>query len=157
MGDSTRNIVFAKWIYKHYPKVKSILVVADGQGELSWYLIGQGYKVTTIEPKPRHLRRGVKVVKSFFTADTEVKADLIVGMHPDEAALEIVLHARKSHKPFAVVPCCVKAMSGHERYLQGVGDVHSWVRKLRDIIGHSQTRVFDLRISGANTVLYRVI
>mmetsp|Transcript_70822 Transcript_70822/g.142590 ORF Transcript_70822/g.142590 Transcript_70822/m.142590 type:complete len:541 (-) Transcript_70822:16-1638(-) len=47
-------------------------------------------------------------------------ASLIVGLHPDQAAAEIVCFAAKWKKPFAVVPCCVykhqfpyRAISAH--------------------------------------------
>jgi hypothetical protein len=158
MGDNKRNEVFARFIVKHYPKVRSVLVVADGNGELSAKLGVKGLKVRMIEAKPRNLKkhRNVQVQKGWFCESTKVTEDLVVGMHPDEATIEIVLCARKNGKPFAVVPCCAKVMPGREKYKKGinVGSRKRWINKLRDIAGASQCQESVLPIQGANTVLW---
>lgn len=155
MGDNRRNRVFADWIAKNFPKAKRVLVVADGNGELSALLKQHRLSVRTIEPNPRHLPKGVKVEKRFFTADTPIREDLIVAMHPDEATLEVVLAAKQQKKPFAVVPCCIVGLKGREVYLGGFPHCdRGWVNKLRDIYGHSTTQTGTLKISGSNTVLF---
>jgi len=157
MGDKRRNQVFADFLQRRLPRnVRSLLVVADGNGELSAILRERGYAVRTLEPRPRHLPRGVKVEHGFFTADRVVREDAVVAMHPDEAALEIALWAKRCRKPFAVVPCCHVGLAGRERYVVNSKSGPGWVRRLRDIIGHSQTQVLDLPISGSNIVLFRI-
>jgi hypothetical protein len=158
VGDTRRNEVFARFIVKHYPKVRSVLVVADGNGELSTKLGVKGLKVRMIEAKPRHLKkhRNVQVQRGWFSEVTKVTEDLIVGMHPDEATIEIILCAKKNSKPFAVVPCCAKVMPGREKYKKGthVGSRKAWVNKLRDIADASQCQESVLPIQGANAVLW---
>ena len=118
----------------------------------------KGLNVRMIEAKPRHLKRhrNVEVQKGLFHGETRITEDLIVGMHPDEATIEIILCAKANSKPFAVVPCCAKVMPGREKYKKGIslGSRRRWVNKLRDIVGASQCQQTDLPIQGANTVLW---
>ena len=53
MGDSKRNVVFCDFIRRRFPKAKSVLVVADGKGELARKLANKGFKVRVVENKPR--------------------------------------------------------------------------------------------------------
>ena len=154
MGDPNRNLIFATFIRRQYPKAKSVLVIADGKGELSRKLANKGFSVHTIEAKPRFEGKKhthIEYKRGWFEADKVIKIeeDVIVGMHPDEATGEIVHAALKFHKPFAIIPCCVK---GKESRGLARGDYIQWINKLR-LIGKCQIKA--LRFSGRNIVLFR--
>lgn len=149
MGDSRRNSIFASFIKRNY-KVSSVLVVADGKGELASELLKQGFSVRVIENKPRfqgHLPKGLKYTKGWFTEDSPVFEDIIVGMHPDEATSEIVLAAKKNKKKFAVVPCCVVG-----RFSDGITHSQQWHSRLRSLYGGA--RETTLPFGGKNTVIF---
>jgi len=157
MGDRRRNKIFAKFIRTQFPKAQSILVVADGNGELSCLLANLGYEVVMFEPKPRNLKKSqrVKRVKAYFTAETPISQDLVVGMHPDESTIEIIMGAKQNEKPFAVVPCCIKVLEGRESYVKGFPhNRKGWVTRLRSLYGMGMTETYDLKMRGANTVVY---
>lgn len=152
MGDARRNKAFAGFIKRNYPNVKTVLVVADGLGELSACLMAEGFAVRTVEAKMRDRRKRAKEVtfiRGWFTRDDKIKEDLIVAMHPDEATAEVVIAAQKNKIPFAVVPCCILGPEA-----RGVRGFDSWVKKLTFLSGGS-CRVANLPISGQNLVLYR--
>lgn len=149
MGDANRHIEFARFIDKRF-KAKKILVVADGKGELGRKLANRGYQVHIIEAKPRFkgkLHPSITYSKGWFTEDTPVEADLIVGMHPDEATSSIILAAKKQNIPWAVVPCCV--VGPHSN---GIGNYVRWLNKLGQLAEKYYS--FNLKISGCNTTLY---
>lgn len=152
MGDPRRNIIFAEFIRRNFPPKKygSVLVVADGHGELALEL-SRHYRVRVIEDKPRQTdrRKRVRYMAGWFTGNTPIVEDFIVGMHPDEATAPIVQAARRNSKPFAVVPCCIKG--GMETH--GVRNFTHWINKLRSLAGRevSETR---LRMNGKNIVLW---
>jgi hypothetical protein len=151
MGDSKRNTVFASFIRRNYGRFQSILVVADGKGELSKELVKQGFLVRVIERKPRfdgNLPKGLQYTKGCFSENTFVKEDVIVGMHPDEATVEIVLAAKKNGKRFAVVPCCFKG-----RFSDNIDSSHAWISRLKKLYGHFVNETV-LPIGGKNIVLY---
>jgi hypothetical protein len=154
VGDQNRNNEFCKFIKKTYPKLKSILVVADCKAELSNLLGIAGYTITTVEPKPRkktmqNLGRGrIKLIKAYFDENFPVTQDLIVGMHPDEATMEIILAAKKNKKPFAVVPCCIVG-----KHSSNVKHVNSWLHQLQNYYSKPCLQ-FDLPIRNRKTVLY---
>lgn len=151
MGARCRNQVFAKFITKNFPKTKSILVVADGKGELAVALHSKGYKVRVVETKPRYQGprpRPFKYERGVFTPNTKIVEDLVVGMHPDEATAPIIMAARKQGKPWAVVPCCmVGPMS------DGVGSIKQWCKRLK--ILDQNTQEAALAFGGRNIVLYK--
>lgn len=150
MGDKNRNIEFSKFIRKQFPKIKSVLVVADGEGELAKYLANSGFTVRVIESNPRwkgNLPSNLQYVKGWFNSDWDIEEDLVVGMHPDEATGEILFAAKQQNKPYAVVPCCsVGKYSGKKKI-----DYRDWINKLTSIFGCQQ---YSLKISGKNMVLY---
>lgn len=147
MGDTNRNISFAAFIVKQFPNVKSVLVVADGEGELSKEIANYGLAVRVIEAKPRMKKShvNVKYTKGWFTSDTKIDEDLIVGMHPDEATGEILLGAKKQNKSYAVVPCCSVG-----RYAENI-EYTDWIKKL---VGIFRCEQYHLNIKGRNIVLY---
>lgn len=152
MGDRKRHTVFAKFIKRNYPRVKRILCVAEGTGYLGSELVELGYKVRCIEAKPRlkvRPRKGLVYHKGWFTEDTDVDEDLIIGMHPDEATTEIVLAAKKIGAPWAIVPCCIKG-----RRSKGIKSFPAWLKMLGTLDnGSSLSTTLDIR--GRNTVLYK--
>lgn len=149
MGDSRRNVEFAKFIRRQFPKAESVLVVADGKGELANELAKKYKKVRVIEAKPRQTkkRKRVRYHKGWFSYTDEVEEDIIVGMHPDEATADIIKAAKNNNKKFAVVPCCLKGLEAH-----GVNGFNEWVKKLERIAG--TCRMTRLPIYGKNVVIW---
>jgi hypothetical protein len=153
MGDSNRNKHFAKFIANHYPisKYPSVLVVADGLGELTAEIIKYGYDAVAVEGNMRDKRKRAKVpfMRKWFTRNTTFSQSLIVGMHPDEATAEIVLAAKLNNKPFAIVPCCIL---GEEA--KGVTGFNGWIKKLKHISG-ADCYEYQLPIHGKRLVIYK--
>lgn len=152
MGDPRRNVEFASFITRQFPKARSILVVADGKGELARKLANKGFKVRVIEDKPRfegRIHKNIAYTRGWFSADTRIHEDLVVGMHPDEATAEIIHAAHAQGKAWAVVPCCV--VGKFARNLGG--NYQQWLSRLKKIDPLCEENM--LRISGKNIVLFR--
>jgi len=152
MGDTHRNKVFASFIKKQFPKIKSVLVVADGKGALARELAGQGLQVRVIEAKPRYNwrdKRGIKYQRGWFTREHKIAEDLVVGMHPDEATGEIIMAATANRKPWAVVPCCLKGEAA-----KGVLCFKGWLNRLRSLARNQTVLEWQLPIKGKNVVLF---
>ena len=153
MGDPRRNKIFSEFVFRNFPKATSVLVVADGKGELATFL-SRKYKVHVIEAKPRQetLRKRVFYQKGWFTDNILVEEDIIVGMHPDEATAAIIRAAVRNNKKWAVVPCCLKGLDAH-----GVPNFSAWKRKLRRIDTRArEVRETCLPFNGKNTVLWSI-
>ncbi len=153
MGDSRRHSLFAGFIKKQFPKVKIILCIADGKGILSRKLANKGFKVFVIENKPRFEGRkhpNITYKKGWFCEKLKIDADLIIGMHPDEATLSIVRWAHKNKKPFAVVPCCIK---GDPMDIFGIGKFEQWICKIKSIT--NQCLEYQLKMQGKNTIVFK--
>jgi len=151
MGDPNRNSVFTRFINKNFPYAKSILVVADGKGELARKLANKGYMIRVIENKPRFVGRTHKNIhycKGWFDRNTIIEEELIVGMHPDEATSEIIRAAEKQNISWAVVPCCTKGKDAN-----GIRNYNGWITKLKQI-GNNCNQTL-LKISGKNIILYK--
>jgi len=152
VGDKARAEVFARFIHGCWgQRVRKILAVADGKGELARKLANKGYDVRIVEDRPRFAGPGHKHIQNqrgWFTAESSVAEDLIVAMHPDEATGEIVLAAVNQHKRFAVVPCCVKG-----REAAGVRSYDGWLKKLASLCRH-RCQQTALHMRGKNIVLY---
>lgn len=158
MGDPRRFDVFARNLYYKFPpdKYRNVLVVADGNLELSKRLVTYGYSVTAVEPKPRlknvsnMFLKKIRLIKRWFTREDTIKGiNLVIGMHPDEATVEILHYAKINEVAFAVVPCCI------------LGDIHytvhchkhkDWIDRLKRINRNSVTEV--LNIAGKNVMVY---
>ena len=152
MGDSLRNVVLTDFIRKNF-SVNNVLVVADGKAELARKLANKEYRVRVIEAKPRFEGRKHPLItyqKGWFDEDSEVKEELIVGMHPDHATIEIILAANKNNLPFVIVPCCIL---GRKEIVNGVNGFQGWVKVLKRLAG--ECRETTLKFSGKNLVLYR--
>lgn len=150
MGDPNRHKVFANFVSRQFPKAKSVLVVADGKGELARILANKGLKIRVIENSPRFEgkpHQNIKYQKGFFTAHTTISEDVIIGMHPDEATGEIVGAAVRQGKPFAVVPCCVKGRLSWKAH-----SYSEWLKVLKSEGGGRET---TLSFSGKNIVIWR--
>ena len=155
MGDSARNEVFASFVKRNWPKVERVLVVADGRGELARKLANKGFRVRIIEAQPRFVGRlhtRIEYEKGWFTRDTPVPEELIVGMHPDDATGEIVLAARNNGLPWAVVPCCIRGPEAN-----GVDGYTAWLKKLMalDRTEGEEPLQTQLPMTGKSIVLWR--
>ena len=150
MGDDKRHVEFAKFVARQWPRVGSILVVADGKAELARVLCDRVRKVRVVEAKPRLKGRppkGLTIQRGWFAEGSEVTEDLIVGMHPDEATSEIILAARRNHLPWAVVPCCIKG-----RLASSVRHFSGWLNALASLDRGALRTLLPIR--GKNMVLW---
>jgi len=96
-----------------------------------------------------------------LTSDTALQvavqnADLIVGMHPDSAACDIVDAAIHFNKPFAVLPCCVFPELFHDRFIGSKP-----VRSYNDLVQYikakdSSIQELELPFIGKNKVLFKL-
>lgn len=151
MGDSNRNVVFAQFIQRQFRKAKSVLVVGDGRGELARKLANKGFSVRVIEARPRFEGREHKKIdyrEGWFSRDTLILEDVVVGMHPDEATAEIIIAAERQKKGWAVVPCCLRGLEA-----RGVQDFAGWLKKLA-MLG-TGCRKTCLPMTGKNVVLWK--
>jgi len=57
MGDERRDQEFARFIKRNWPKVHSVLVVADGKGRLARRLANAFFQTRIIDPDPRLVGR----------------------------------------------------------------------------------------------------
>ena len=154
MGDSRRSTLFAQFICKQFPKAKTVLCVADGKGHLARALANKKLTVTAIENKPRFAGRKHKRItykRGLFGRHTPISEDVVVGMHPDEATCEIVLAAHNQHKPFAVVPCCIK---GNPKIRSGVFGYMDWLKKIKTLC-NGGCQEFQLHMNGKNIVVFK--
>lgn len=150
MGDGRRHRAFAKLIKSTFPDVVSVLCVADGRGKLANHLAKMKFLSTVIEGegRPGKLHKNVSYQIGWFDRDSEIKQDLVVGMHPDEATAEIVLAAESQKKPWMIVPCCIKGAEAKD-----VRSFDSWIKKLCHLSKKEPRRNF-LNIRGKNLVLW---
>ena len=152
MGDERRSGLFALFIKKNFHKVKTILAVADGKGELARSLANKGFHVKVIEEKPRFVGRTHKritYIKGTFSRNNKISEDIVVGMHPDEATGEIIRAAVNNNKPWAVVPCCIK---GADARLMNSCNYTKWLTHLKTL--GSDIRETRLKMQGKNIILY---
>ena len=80
---------------------------------------------------------------------------LLVGMHPDEAAAEIVATAVHCKVPFAVIPCCVHLKTFPKRKLRNNTRVTTYedlVQYLMEM--HPKSRQCELDFEGRNVCVY---
>ncbi|KAK9810172.1 hypothetical protein WJX72_006052 [[Myrmecia] bisecta] len=81
---------------------------------------------------------------------------VLVGMHPDQAVEYIVDYARKSRKPFAVVPCCVYFNEFPWRRLPDGTPVKKYSQLVQYLaaIDPEHIKVAELPFEGRNKVVY---
>ena len=156
-----------------------VLDVAGGRGNISFQLqcehdiqstlIDPGVRAHLLNPKQRkQLKKSGKVVfrhiaaclDDDFAADPDrarylQEASLLIGMHPDEATEQIVLHALAHGKKFAVVPCCVFACLWPDRKLKD-GTLVRHVDEFCLYLKEKDPRIREkwLPFVGRNRVLY---
>jgi hypothetical protein len=169
LGDNSRFIVFAEFIERNWPNVRTIADIGGGSGLLSLELSKRGYEPTVFEPSRTNTRASMrhaarrreislsgsqKVARSRlvvrntrFCRSILSEYDLLIGLHPDEATEIIIRVAIEMGKPFAVVPCCVMPLNGRCML------ENDWMRYLQDIDKDIRSAMLDC--SGKNTVLYR--
>lgn len=143
MGDSRRFIVTAEFIARNFPRIKTVLCVADGKGHLAALLNKAGYNATIIDPA---YKGSQKRLKGLFYRDTDVQEyDLLVGLHPDEATAEIIHAAKNSSKHALIVPCCKLGPDATK-----AGD---WWKYLVNISPVSR-RIHQMKFNGMNKAIY---
>lgn len=154
MGDERRGILFSQFIKRQFPRAKTILDVAGGKGNVARKLANKGFHVTVIDMKPRfegNSHKHIVYKKGRFNEEYgRLNADLVIGMHPDEATCEIVRYSVRHRLPFAVVPCCILG-----RDSSGIHSFEGWVNKLKSIAAKTHNvREYTLRMNGKNLVIY---
>ncbi len=104
-GDPKRFEALSEFIGQNYQgKVKRIADVAGGQGMLARILKKRyNFEVTVIDPRG-YVLRGVENIAKEYDSQMADYYDLIVGLHPDQALVEIVKSALV--RPVIVIPCC---------------------------------------------------
>jgi hypothetical protein len=148
MGDARRIKLMTDFIKRNYPRVKKVLCVADGKGELGMSLQKVGYDVTVIDPVVKRDCR-VPFIRNFFTDDFDAEGfELLIGMHPDEATVPIIRVAKKYNIKFAVVPCCIVGPESEK-----ISNYFNWLARLREIAGHN-VRETELPMVGMKRILF---
>ena len=91
------------------------------------------------------------------TCDDLIKGcSLIIGMHPDEATVDIVDVALAKKINFAVVPCCVFHNKFPDRKLKNGKDVIEYPDIIQFILEKDDTLKTDfLNIKGRNKIIYK--
>ena len=89
----------------------------------------------------------------WLTDDSAMRsASLLAGLHPDSAALALVMLALKLNTPFAVVPCCVFPNSIEQLKAVNVRTHHDFVNYIESL--DTRIRREFLPFAGRNTVLF---
>jgi hypothetical protein len=149
-----------------------VLDIAGGKGMISYELtLTFGIKCIIVDPRETSLpKRLIKImkennvnlshIKDYFNEEFDESiinnASLIIGMHPDEATIDIVRTALKFKKSFAVVPCCVFPTLFPDRFLSSgeqVVDYSQLIKYISEMIGEHE--VHHLNIQGRNKVIYK--
>lgn len=173
---SYRNTEFADFLVYTFGlenlKKGKILDIAGGKGLTSYNLTKKyGLNCEIIDP------RGVTLPKKFskqlekenltieenrtmFTFDSSSKliqnCILLIGMHPDEATVEIVNTALHYNLNFAVVPCCVFYSKFPDRKLKSGKSVIEYNDIINYILEKDNNIQIDfLNIKGRNKVLFK--
>jgi len=166
MGDPRRFDLFANFIVDNFPSAKTVYDVAGGMGYLTMELTLRGVDSIVIDPRRTSLHKKdrvicrrksldiKRVVSLFPSSSLKSDADLVVGMHPDEATIPIVRYAVENNLPFAIVPCCRK---GHEIWLRN--HLKRWSTFIEFMKTMAEKADYDvregrLRMNGKNLVIY---
>ena len=173
---SLRNSEFANFLVEKFGldniKKGFVLDIAGGKGLISFFLTTKyGIKCKIIDPRgaslPKSRRKELKKKniiieeeRKMFTLDTcddLIKGcSLIIGMHPDEATVDIVDVALAKKINFAVVPCCVFHNKFPDRKLKNGKDVVEYPDIIQFILEKDDTLKTDfLNIKGRNKIIYK--
>jgi hypothetical protein len=84
------------------------------------------------------------------------ECSIIVGIHPDQAAGDIVDFALASNKPFAIIPCCVYAKQFPKRRLEDGSPVQSYDQLIQFIMQKDPSiKSTELNFQGKNILLFK--
>ena len=173
---SLRNSEFSDFLVKTFGldniKKGFVLDIAGGKGLISFFLTTKyDIKCKIVDPrgatlpkaKKKELKKKNIIIeeeRKMFTLDTcdeLIKGcSLIIGMHPDEATVDIVDVALNKKINFAVVPCCVFHNKFPERKLKNGKDVVEYLDLIQFILEKDDNLKIDfLNIKGRNKVIYK--
>ena len=174
---SLRNSEFSDFLVKKFGleniKKGFVLDIAGGKGLISYFLtIKYGIKCKIVDPRGATLPKSkIKELKKknivieeerkmfkLDSCDELIKGcSLIIGMHPDEATVDIVDVALNKKINFAVVPCCVFHNKFPDRKLKNGKDVVEYVDLIQFILEKDDKLQTDfLNIKGRNKVIYKI-
>lgn len=105
-GDPKRFEVVADFVINRYSQtdVNYVADVAGGKGLLTRILSKKGnFICELIEPR-QNVIKGIRHRVEEFQADMADYYDLLVGLHPDEALMELAKAALI--RPVILIPCC---------------------------------------------------
>ena len=174
---SLRNSQFADFLVEKFGleniKKGFVLDIAGGKGLISYFLTTKyGIKCKIVDPrgatlpkpKIKELKKKNIVIEEerkmfkLDTCDELIKGcSLIIGMHPDEATVDIVDVALNKKINFAVVPCCVFHIKFPERKLKSGKDVVEYPDLIQFILEKDDKLKTDfLNIKGRNKVIYKI-
>ena len=173
---SLRNSEFANFLVEKFGleniKKGFVLDIAGGKGLISYFLtIKYGIKCKIVDPRGATLPKSkikdlkkkkivIEEIRKMFTLDTcdeLIKGcSLIIGMHPDEATVDIVEVALAKKINFAVVPCCVFHNKFPDRKLKNGKDVVEYPDIIQFILEKDDSLKTDfLNIKGRNKIIYK--
>ena len=173
---SLRNSEFANFLVDKFGleniKKGFVLDIAGGKGLISYFLSTSfGIKCKIVDPRgatlPKPKRKELKKrniiieeERKMFTLETcdeLIKGcSLIIGMHPDEATVDIVDVALAKKINFAVVPCCVFHNKFPDRKLKNGKNVVEYPDIIQFILEKDDSLKIDfLNIKGRNKVIYK--
>ena len=173
---SLRNSEFANFLVEKFGleniKKGFVLDIAGGKGLVSFFLTTKyGIKCKIIDPrgatlpksKQKELKKKHIIIEeerkmfTLNTCDELIKGcSLIIGMHPDEATVDIVDVALAKKINFAVVPCCVFHNKFPDRKLKNGKDVVEYPDIIQFILEKDNTLKTDfLNIKGRNKIIYK--
>ena len=173
---SLRNSEFSDFLVKTFGldniKKGFVLDIAGGKGLISFFLTTKyDIKCKIVDPrgatlpkaKKKELKKKNIVIEeerkmfTINTCDELIKGcSLIIGMHPDEATVDIVDVALNKKINFAVVPCCVFHNKFPERKLKNGKDVVEYLDLIQFILEKDDNLKIDfLNIKGRNKVIYK--
>jgi hypothetical protein len=144
MADKRRFDRFANFLCKTFPDAERVWDIAGGQGALSQALLQRGRQATTFDNRWKHLP--VPYRQELLTPELPCEADLLAGLHADDATRIIIEYAALHGLPFAVVPCCSDNSLSYK----------PWVRHLHELaleLG-MPAHYADLGIDGRSTVIW---
>lgn len=126
-GDPTRFAVVADFVADRFSDARYVVDVAGGQGMLARLLTKKHQlECEVVDPRGWTLK-GVQHRQVEYTADLADFYDLVVGLHPDGALVEVVASAQT--RPTLVVPCCNfwdrDRRLGRDELLAAIADHHT--------------------------------
>ena len=174
---SLRNSEFSDFLVEKFGleniKKGFVLDIAGGKGLISYFLTTKyGIKCKIVDPRGATLPKAKKkeLKKKNIVIEEERKmfkletcgelikgCSLIIGMHPDEATVDIVDVGLNKKINFAVVPCCVFHNKFPERKLKCGKEVVEYVDLIQFILEKDDKLQTDfLNIKGRNKVIYKI-